>query len=135
MDDVVLNKAAAIERCIRRVREVHAGDDRNLTDDFTKQDSIILNIRRGCETAIDLAMHLMRKHRLGIPQESREAFTLLAGAGLLSEPLATRLAGMVGFRTVAVHEYQQIDLAVVSAIITKHLDDLQAFASLALVRL
>jgi hypothetical protein len=30
-DDVLLNKAAAIERAVARVREEYAGDDRNLT--------------------------------------------------------------------------------------------------------
>src|SRR5204862_3354274 len=63
MDDVVLNKAAIIERCVRRVREEHAGDDRRLTEDITRQDSIILNLQRACEAAIDLAMHLVRVHR------------------------------------------------------------------------
>ena len=29
-DDVVLNKAAVIERCVRRVREEHGGDDARL---------------------------------------------------------------------------------------------------------
>lgn len=68
MDDVALNKAEVIERCVRRVRAVHAGDPRNLTDDLTRQDSIILNLQRACEASIDLAMHLVRLDRLGIPQ-------------------------------------------------------------------
>ena len=40
-DDVLLNKAAAIERAVRRVREEHAGDDRNLLDNQTRQDAAI----------------------------------------------------------------------------------------------
>ncbi len=28
-------------------------------EDFTKQDSIILNIQRACEASIDLAMHIV----------------------------------------------------------------------------
>src|SRR5256885_16757196 len=59
MDDVVLNKAATIERCVRRIREEHAGDDRRLIEDITRQDSIVLNLQRACEAAIDLAMHLV----------------------------------------------------------------------------
>ena len=82
MDDVVLAKAAVIERCIGRVREEHGGDDSHLTDDLRRQDSIILNLQRACEASIDLAMHLVRKERLGIPQDSREAFDLLAGANM-----------------------------------------------------
>lgn len=41
---------------------------------------------------------------------------------------------MVGFRNVAVHDYRRLDLAVVDAIVAHHLDDVLAFASLALRR-
>jgi uncharacterized protein YutE (UPF0331/DUF86 family) len=122
-DDVVLNKAAIIERCIARVREEHAGDLRNLTDNLTRQDSIILNLQRACEAAIDLAMHLVREGRLGIPQESRDAFDLLSQAGLIEGGLADRLKRMVGFRNVAVHDYRKLNLQIVQNIVTGHLDD------------
>lgn len=55
-DDVLVNKAAAIERAVRRVREEHAGDDRNLLENQTRQDAILLNLQRACETSIDAAM-------------------------------------------------------------------------------
>jgi uncharacterized protein YutE (UPF0331/DUF86 family) len=134
MDDVVLNKAAVIERCVRRVREEYAGDPANLTDDPTKQDSIVLNLQRACEAAIDLAMHLVRKGKLGIPQDSREAFDLLVDAGALDRRLADSLKRMVGFRNVAVHDYTRLNLAVVRAIVEKHMDDLVSFSSGALRR-
>ncbi|MDJ0867634.1 MAG: hypothetical protein QNK03_16140 [Myxococcota bacterium] len=35
-DDVALNKAAIVERCLARVRAVYAGDDANLFDDPTR---------------------------------------------------------------------------------------------------
>ena len=129
MDDVVLAKAAVIERCIGRVREEHGGDDSHLTDDLRRQDSIILNLQRACEASIDLAMHLVRKERLGIPQDSREAFDLLAGANMLDPELAASLKRVVGFRNVAVHDYTRLDLDIVRAIITQRLGDLGRFAS------
>jgi uncharacterized protein YutE (UPF0331/DUF86 family) len=131
-DDVALNKAAAIERCIRRVREVYAGDPSNLSDDLTRQESIVLNLQRACEASIDLAMHLVRRARLGIPQESRDAFDLLVGAGRLEPGLAESLKRMVGFRNVALHDYTRLDLAIVRAIIEKHAEDLLRFASAAI---
>jgi uncharacterized protein YutE (UPF0331/DUF86 family) len=127
-DDVLLNKAAALERAVRRVRDEHAGDDRNLLDNQTRQDAIILNLQRACETSIDGAMHLVRVHRLGIPQETREAFDLLQAAGLLDRELSSRLKKMVGFRNVAIHEYQKLNLQIVRQIIVDHLDDFMAFA-------
>ena len=59
------------------------------------------------------------------------AFELLVRAGRLSPELATTLKRMVGFRNVAVHEYQRLNLAIVQAIIETHLQDLRAFARLA----
>lgn len=125
-------RAAAIERCIGRVREVYAGNPANLSDDLTRQDSIVLNLQRACEAAIDLAMHLVRKHRLGIPQESRDAFDLLVAAGKLDAPLAESLKRMGGFRNGAVRSYTRIDLAIVRAIIERHADDLLRFSSAAI---
>jgi uncharacterized protein YutE (UPF0331/DUF86 family) len=131
MDDVVLGKAEIIERCVRRVREVHAGDPVAFRGDLTRQESVLLNLQRSCEAAIDLAMHLVRVDRLGLPKASREAFDLLERAGALPADLAEALRGMVGFRTVAVHDYRKLDLDVVEAIIARHLDDPLAFARIA----
>ena len=128
-EDVILNKATSIERCLQRILEEYAGDDKNLFTNQTKQDAIVLNLQRACETAIDLAMYVVNQRRLGVPQESRDAFTLLQTAGILLPDLATRMQKMVGFRNVAVHEYTRLNLDVVRAIITKQLDDFRTFSS------
>jgi len=129
VDDIVINKAAVIERCIRRVREEYADDPRNLTEHLTRQDSIILNLQRACEASIDLAMHVVRRRRLGVPQETRDAFRLLQEAGVIAAPLADQLMRMVGFRNVAVHDYRQLDLRIVERIVTTHLDEFLAFSA------
>jgi uncharacterized protein YutE (UPF0331/DUF86 family) len=72
-------------------------------------------------------MHLVRVRRLGVPQETREAFSLLERAQVLDPDLAVRLKKMVGFRNVAVHDYQKLDLEIVRRIIVDHLDDFLAF--------
>ena len=127
MDDILLNKAANIERCLARIAEEFDGDMKNLSN-MTKQDAIILNLQRACESAIDGAMRLVRIHALGIPQESRHAFDLLARANRLDSDLAEQMKKMVGFRNIAVHDYTHLDLAVVEAILVHHLPDLAAFA-------
>lgn len=126
VDDVIVNKVAIIERCLRRIAQEHAGDDRNLFENLTKQDSIVLNLQRACEAAIDLAMHVVATRRLGVPQESREAFDLLAAAGYIDGDLAERLKRMVGFRNVAVHDYRALALPIVRSIITERLGDFLA---------
>ncbi len=132
LDDVIVNKAAVIERCLARVNEEYAADPLGWRQNLTRQDSIILNLQRACEAAIDLAMHLVRVRRLGVPQETRQAFQLLTSAGLLPDELGQRLQRMVGFRNVAVHDYQKLHLDIVQAIVEQRLDDFRAFTRAAL---
>jgi len=131
-DDVSVNKAATLERRVARVREEYAGNEANQFSNQTRQDAIILNLQRACEAAIDLAMHRVRRHRLGVPQESRDAFSMLAEAGRLDPVLAGRMAKMVGFRNVAVHDYRSLNLGIVKSIVTERLDDFLALARWAL---
>lgn len=131
VDDVALNKVAIIERCIHRIQEEYQGNFSNL-ENYTKQDSIILNIQRSCEASIDLAMHLVATKGLGIPQSSREAFDLVQQAGIIDEHLAQKLKAMVGFRNIAVHNYQAVNLGIVQGIIEKNLADLLKFGYLIL---
>lgn len=132
VDDVALNKAASIERAVKRVREEHAGDDANLLANQTRQDAIILNLQRACESSIDAAMHLVRIHKLGIPQESRDAFELLEKAGRLDASLSDRMKRMVGFLNVAVHDYQRLNLDIVRSIVRERLDDFIEFSRVVL---
>jgi len=69
MNDIIINKITTIERCVRRIHDVYQGNPQNLTD-YTKQDSIILNIQRACEASIDLAMHLISERKLGVPNQA-----------------------------------------------------------------
>lgn len=127
VSDVLLNKVAIIERCLARVEEEYRGHEEELETNYTRQDSIILNLQRICEASIDAAMHLVRVRKLGVPQESREAFDLLCEAHIIEGRLCNRLKAMVGFRNVAVHDYRKLNLEVVKNIIEEHLSDFREF--------
>ncbi|MGG1215805.1 DUF86 domain-containing protein [Micromonospora provocatoris] len=131
MNDVILSKTATIERCVKRIHEVYAGNPNNLKD-YTKQDSIILNIQRACEASIDLAMHIVSEQKLGVPKASREGFKLLQEANIIDAKLAKTLMNMVGFRNIAVHDYQALKLEILEAILEKHIDDFKDFTKVVL---
>jgi len=114
-DDILLNKAAIIERCIRRIREEAAAAPG--FDSFTHLDALTLNIERACQASIDMAMHVVADRHLGVPQSMAEGFTLLARAGVIDANLSASLQGMVGFRNVAIHQYEQLDLSVLRWIV------------------
>lgn len=129
VDDVLVNKRETINRCIKRINEVYDNNFENLKD-YTKQDSIILNIQRLCEAAIDISMHVIAEFELGVPQSSREAFTILNNKGIIDEDLSDKLKAMVGFRNLAVHDYQKLNLKIVKSIIEKHLKDIKKYAEI-----
>jgi len=133
-DDVVLNKVATIERCVARAREEYQKDPATFGTDYTRQDAAILNIQRACEAALDIGQHLIRLERLGVPQSSRDVFRLLAAGGWIDTALADVLQRMVGFRNIAVHDYQTLQLPITVAVIRDHLDDFLAFARAVLHR-
>jgi uncharacterized protein YutE (UPF0331/DUF86 family) len=133
-DDVLINKAATIERCVRRAREEYARDPATFPIDYTRQDAAILNIQRACEAALDMGQHLIRRERLGVPQSARDVFALLSQAGWIDAGLAEGLKRMVGFRNIAVHDYQTLQLPITIRIIEQHLDEFLAYSQALLLR-
>ena len=133
-DDVVLNKSAAIERCVARAREEYNADPDTFATNFTRQDAAILNIQRACEAALDMGHHIIRRESLGLPQSSRDVFDLLATAHWIEPQLAQSMKHMVGFRNIAVHEYQTLQLPITVNIIERHLDEFLTFSSQMLLK-
>lgn len=126
MNDVIINKAQIIDRCIIRINEEYDNNKENLKN-YTKQDSIILNIQRACEACIDLAMHIVSTSKMGIPQNSREAFELLNKNKIIDDKLMKNLKAMIGFRNIAVHNYQAVNIDIVEMIIKNNLSDMIEF--------
>lgn len=133
-DDVLINKAAVIERCVARAHEEYARNPATFATDFTRQDAAILNIQRACEAALDMGQHLIRREKLGVPQSARDVFALLAQGGWIDAVLADRLKRMVGFRNIAVHDYQALQLPITVSIITTHLEEFLQFTRALLLR-
>lgn len=133
-DDVLINKAATIERCVKRAREEYQRGPDTFATDYTRQDAAILNIQRACEAALDMGQHLIRRERLGVPQSARDVFTLLAQGGWIAPALADSLKRMVGFRNIAMHDYQALQLPITVAIIEKHLDEFLDYSKVLLLK-
>lgn len=127
-DDVLLNKAATVERCVARAREEYAASP-DFATDFTRQDAAVLNIQRACEACLDMGQHLIRRDRLGLPQSARDVFALLTQAGWIDATLQDTMQRMVGFRNIAVHDYQKLLLPILLSVVTVHLNDFLRFTT------
>jgi len=128
IDDIILHKKESIERCVKQIRDYYSRpSDIPFENDHFKQDAIALNIQRAAEQCIDLANHIIKVKKLGIPKESRQVFVLLAQAGIITGDMSKLLQSMVGFRNILVHEYQEIEIKIMTDVIENQLDELVRF--------
>lgn len=122
--DVVLAKIAIMKKCVATVELVRDSAD---IPEWMREDLSVLNLQRAIQAAIDLAHVVIARYGLGLPSGYAQAFELLRGAGVIDRETAADLKKMVGFRNVAVHEYQQIDGDIVVSIVKHHLDDFERY--------
>lgn len=126
MDDVVLNKVATIERCLSRINEEFQSEE-EFKASFTKQDSVILNLQRACEAAIDISNRIIRIQQYEIPQSARDVFRQLESKHVISSELSENMQKMVGLRNIAVHDYQKLNMDIIIAVVKHQLEDFQDF--------
>jgi len=124
--DVILAKIGNIQRCLSRIEEV-TGHDPGKLENIDIQDIFVLNLQRAIQSAIDLAAHVVAAENLGIPVTIRDNFLLLRDKRIITRALAESMSAMVGFRNIAVHEYEKIKVEVLKSILTKRLNDLEEF--------
>jgi uncharacterized protein YutE (UPF0331/DUF86 family) len=134
LDDVLVNKAATVERCVARARDEFNRDPATFATDLTRQDAATLNVQRACEAVLDMGQHLVRREKLGVPQSARDVFELLLRGQWIDAALAESLKRMVAFRNIAVHDYQNLLLPILESIITSHLNEFLEFTQLVLKR-
>jgi uncharacterized protein YutE (UPF0331/DUF86 family) len=126
VDDLLLHKVSAIERAVLRVEALGAGEG---AYSGTRLDAVVLSLQRACDGAVDAAMHLVRVHRLGVPQDTADAFDLLERAALLPPALSGRMRGIVQMRGTLTHDYESLAPEDIRRMVEAHLQDFPAFTA------
>ncbi len=124
--EVLIQKTNNIQNCLRRIQETLKGD-LNRLEDFDVQDIVTLNLQRAVQLTIDMAAHIVSTEHLGIPQSLKDLFLILQKNHVLEHHLSSKLQKMVGFRNIAVHDYQEISPAILKSILSLHLKDFEDF--------
>ena len=110
LQDGLAQKSARLERCVQRAREEYA------------------SAKRACELAIDMGNMVIAFEGWGLPASARDVFSTLRQRAIIEPEMAHSLERMVGFRNIAVHEYQVPDIAIVASVIEREIDCLLRFA-------
>jgi len=125
-NDIIFNKIETIQRCLKRINEEFTNEE-EFHSNHTKQDSVILNLERASQATIDIGTHLIKINKYGIPKSSREVFELLHQYDIISPNTLKNMNAMVGFRNIAVHDYQNLSIDIVISIVKHHLKDFELY--------
>jgi len=126
--DVLANKIESLRRCIARIEQKRPSSADDLRKSADLQDIMVINLERAVQVCVDIAAHLISSRGGAVPGTMAEAFSALATANVITPATAERMQKAVGFRNIAVHEYEKINWDIVFKIVTIHLEDFRQFA-------
>lgn len=101
-------------------------------DEYVEDDNLQAIVERRLQLSIqvcmDIAGYLIAQLGLRSPAEPENVFAVLGQESILPRELAKRMAGMVRFRNILVHDYLEIDSYIVHTSLAGELDDFAQFA-------
>lgn len=125
---VIEEKLISLNRCLDRIKLHTPATVEALQTDFDAQDIISLNLQRAVQISVDIAAHILTEQLHEQTSTMAETFLALSKHGLLDSHLASRLAKAVGFRNIAVHEYDTLDMNILYSIITNEISCFYEYA-------
>lgn len=125
---LIAEKLESLRRCVQRIGEKCPPSAERLAADYDLQDIVALNLTRAVQLCVDIGAHIIADRDVPPPETMGAAFDALVQIDLLDPELGRRLKSAVGFRNIAVHNYQAIDWAIVHAICRSSVSDFTAFA-------
>jgi len=129
MDRQVVNeKLESLRRALKRVGDKCPNSLEQLQANIDTQDIIVLNLTRAIQLCVDIGAHIIAASNEKAPANMGDTFDILHRINIIDSDISSSMKKAVGFRNVAVHGYDKLDLAIVYAIASRKLQDFKQFA-------
>lgn len=129
MDTIVLTeKLESLRRCVQRIKEKQPRHVDELKQNIDLQDILVLNLTRAIQLCVDIGSHLLSHINCPAPLTMGSVFTQLQETNIISPTTSQQLKKAVGFRNIAVHQYEAINWEIVYAISQHAPQDFRQFA-------
>ena len=126
---VIEQKLESLRRCLARIKQKTPVTVAEFVNDPDAQDVLTLNLTRAVQLSVDIGTHLIASSDQLAPDTMGQTFNVLANMSLIGPELALRMKKAVGFRNIAIHNYEAIDWQITHIIATCHIEDFSAFAA------
>jgi uncharacterized protein YutE (UPF0331/DUF86 family) len=128
MDKLILDKKIdSILRCLNRIDGRLPDSKDEFLKDCDAQDVVVLNLTRAVQLCVDIATHILSSTNQPVPSTMAEAFVNLEQIKIITTEIADKMKRSVGYRNIAVHNYDDIDLSISYDIARNHLNDFKDF--------
>ena len=125
---VVEKKIESLRKYLLRVEQRCPDSLEVLLNDLDAQDVLVLNLSRAVQLCVDISLHILSSSEQPVPETMGQAFSELAAEGVISNELSEKMRKAVGFRNIAIHNYEEINWAIVYAIAKEKLIDFKKFS-------
>lgn len=126
--EIILAKFESLEKCVRRIEAQNVKDARELEENMDKQEVIILNLQRAVQICVDIGNHVLLDFPCAMPATMADTFKKMRENDLITDKTCENLSKAVGFRNIAIHQYEDIDCKIIFSIVKNHLCDFREFA-------
>ena len=126
-ETLILRKLADLEIYVRQVKEYQGISVEQYRADWKTQRIIERTLQLMVENCADIANHIVSDRGLAVPTSYANTFEVLNQSGFLSNELTQTMVQIAKFRNILVHQYTQVDAAIVVNILGAHLDDFLRF--------
>lgn len=124
---IVAEKLESLRRCIQRIQEKTPPDIGRLITEPDLQDILVLNLTRAVQLCVDIGSHIIGTSGEAAPVTMGDVFITLNKLGVITAATCDSMKKAVGFRNIAVHNYEVINWEIVFAICNKSTADFCEF--------
>lgn len=125
----IFEKIQQLDKYLSNLRQLkkEIKGQKEFLEDFHLYGLVERYLQLSCQIVIDIFNLVIIEEEIEKPEDNKETISLLFNKKIISENLALRLDGIVGFRNILVHEYGKIDRKRVYQYFMERLEDLETF--------
>jgi uncharacterized protein YutE (UPF0331/DUF86 family) len=127
MNDIIFAKISTIKKCLQRIVDTTKLNPDCLENDIDKQDIFMINLQRAIQATIDISNIIIKSFNLNLPVNYANAFEIIEKHNFIDSEIKEKMIKMSGFRNIAVHDYQTINIEILKSILKNNLNDFEEF--------
>jgi len=128
MEKRIKDKISEIKSYLEELQEIVPDTLKIYDEDFKSKAACERYFEKIVESAIDLAILVIKRDGLNMPKDDESAFRTLFEGGIITEELCKKLIDAKGMRNFIAHRYGEVDDSLVFISLKEELEkDIQTF--------